>query len=39
MIDLPLVPGEPADLPSLESLGRLVESRLREWERYVSRTS
>jgi anion-transporting ArsA/GET3 family ATPase len=39
VIDVPLLPGEPTDLPSLESLGRLVESRLREWERYVSRTS
>jgi anion-transporting ArsA/GET3 family ATPase len=39
VIDVPLLPGEPTDLPSLESLGRLVEDRLREWERYVSRSS
>jgi anion-transporting ArsA/GET3 family ATPase len=28
VVDIPLLPGEPTDLPSLESLGRLVESRL-----------
>lgn len=39
LVDIPLQPDEPTDLPSLESLGRLLESRLSEWERYVSRTS
>jgi anion-transporting ArsA/GET3 family ATPase len=39
VLDVPLLPGEPTDLPSLESLGRLVDGRLREWERYVSRSS
>jgi anion-transporting ArsA/GET3 family ATPase len=39
VIDLPLMPEEPTDLPSLEALGRTVEGRLVEWERYVSRTS
>jgi anion-transporting ArsA/GET3 family ATPase len=31
VIDVPLLPGEPTDLPSLESLGRLVEERLQAW--------
>ena len=39
LVDVPLQPDEPTDLPALESLGRLLESRLSEWERYVSRTS
>jgi anion-transporting ArsA/GET3 family ATPase len=39
LVDVPLQPDEPTDLPSLEALGRLLESRLSEWERYVSRTS
>jgi len=33
VIDVPLLPGEPTDLPALESLGRLVEERLGEWAR------
>jgi anion-transporting ArsA/GET3 family ATPase len=39
VIDVPLLPEEPTDLPSLEALGRTVEARLAEWARYVSRTS
>lgn len=39
VIDVPLLPEEPTDLPSLEALGRTVEGRLTEWARYVSRTS
>ncbi len=39
LVDVPLQPDEPTDLPALESLGRLLESRLGEWERYVSRSS
>ena len=39
VVDLPLLPEEPTDLPSLEALGRQLEGRLVEWERYVSRTS
>jgi hypothetical protein len=39
VIDIPLLPGEPTDLPSLESLGWLVEERLAEWQRFVSRSS
>jgi anion-transporting ArsA/GET3 family ATPase len=39
VIDVPLLPGEPTDLPSLEALGHLVQERLAEWERYVSRSS
>jgi len=39
LVDLPLLPEEPTDLESLEALGRQLESRLGEWERYVSRTS
>jgi anion-transporting ArsA/GET3 family ATPase len=39
LVDLPLMPDEPTDLPSLEALGRQLDSRLCEWERYVSRTS
>ena len=39
LVDVPLQPDEPIDLPSLEVLGRVLESRLAEWERYVSRTS
>ena len=33
VIDVPLLPGEPTDLPSLEDLGRLVESRLQAWQK------
>jgi len=33
LIAVPLLPGEPTDLPSLEALGRLVEERLGEWSR------
>jgi anion-transporting ArsA/GET3 family ATPase len=36
VIDVPLLPGEPTDLPSLEALGRLVEERLALWERAVN---
>jgi anion-transporting ArsA/GET3 family ATPase len=39
VIDIPLLPGEPTDLPSLEALGKLVEERLRVWQRSVSRGS
>jgi len=39
LVDLPLLPEEPTDLASLEALGRQLEGRLAEWERYVSRTS
>lgn len=39
VIDIPLLPEEPTDLASLESLGRTVQERLAGWERYVSRTS
>ncbi|HKH44354.1 MAG TPA: ArsA-related P-loop ATPase [Thermoanaerobaculia bacterium] len=39
VIDIPLMPEEPTDLPTLEALGRTVEGRLVEWARYVSRTS
>jgi len=39
VIDVPLLPEEPTDLASLEALGRTLAERLREWERYVSRTS
>jgi anion-transporting ArsA/GET3 family ATPase len=39
LVDIPLLPGEPTDLPSLEALGRLVEERLAAWVRYISRTS
>jgi anion-transporting ArsA/GET3 family ATPase len=39
LVDLPLMPDEPTDLPSLEGLGRQLQGRLAEWERYVSRTS
>jgi anion-transporting ArsA/GET3 family ATPase len=39
VVDLPLLPEEPIDLPSLEALGRQLEGRLAEWQRYVSRTS
>ena len=39
LVDLPLMPDEPTDLASLEGLGRQLQGRLAEWERYVSRTS
>ncbi|HEY7214348.1 MAG TPA: ArsA-related P-loop ATPase [Thermoanaerobaculia bacterium] len=39
LVDLPLLPEEPTDLASLEALGRQLDARLAEWERYVSRTS
>ncbi|HEX7186281.1 MAG TPA: ArsA-related P-loop ATPase [Thermoanaerobaculia bacterium] len=39
LIDIPLLPEEPTDLLSLEALGKQVEERLAEWERYVSRSS
>lgn len=39
LIDIPLLPHEPTDLPALEALGREVESRLEQWARYVSRSS
>jgi anion-transporting ArsA/GET3 family ATPase len=39
LVDVPLQPDEPTDLPSLEGLGKLLDSRLNEWERYVSRSS
>jgi anion-transporting ArsA/GET3 family ATPase len=39
LVDVPLLPEEPTDLPSLERLGRQLEGRLAEWGRYVSRSS
>jgi len=39
LVDLPLLPDEPTDLPALEAMGRQLEGRLAEWERYVSRSS
>lgn len=39
LIDIPLLPEEPTDLASLESLGKTVQQRLAGWARYVSRTS
>ena len=39
LVDVPLMPDEPTDLVSLEALGKTFESRLSEWERYVSRSS
>jgi anion-transporting ArsA/GET3 family ATPase len=39
LVDVPLLPDEPTDLASLEALGKVLEGRLAEWERYVSRTS
>jgi anion-transporting ArsA/GET3 family ATPase len=39
VIDVPLMPEEPTDLPSLEALGRTVDERLTQWVRYVSRSS
>jgi hypothetical protein len=38
LVDLPLMPDEPTDLPALEALGRQFQGRLAEWERYASRT-
>jgi anion-transporting ArsA/GET3 family ATPase len=39
LIDIPLLPEEPTDLASLESLGRTVQDRLANWANYVSRSS
>lgn len=39
LIDIPLLPEEPTDLASLESLGRTVQERLANWANYVSRSS
>jgi len=36
LIDIPLLPEEPTDLASLESLGKTVQERLAGWARYVS---
>ncbi|MFL6292381.1 MAG: ArsA family ATPase [Thermoanaerobaculia bacterium] len=36
LIDIPLLPEEPTDLASLESLGETVQERLAGWVRYVS---
>jgi anion-transporting ArsA/GET3 family ATPase len=36
LIDIPLLPEEPTDLASLESLGKTVQERLAGWTRYVS---
>lgn len=38
LIEIPLLPEEPTDLASLESLGRTVQERLAGWERYLSPT-
>ena len=35
LIDIPLLPEEPIDLASLESLGKTVQERLAGWARYV----
>jgi anion-transporting ArsA/GET3 family ATPase len=39
LIDVPLLPEEPTDLASLESLGRTVQGRLAQWASYVGRSS
>jgi anion-transporting ArsA/GET3 family ATPase len=39
LIDIPLLPEEPTDLASLESLGRTVQERLAQWAGYVGRSS
>ncbi|MFL6201030.1 MAG: ArsA family ATPase [Thermoanaerobaculia bacterium] len=39
LIDIPLLPEEPTDLASLESLGETVQERLAGWARYVSPAS
>jgi len=39
LIDIPLLPDEPTDLPALEALGRQFEERLAQWARYISRSS
>jgi anion-transporting ArsA/GET3 family ATPase len=39
LVDVPLMPDEPTDLPSLEALGRTLQERLASWGRYVSRSS
>jgi anion-transporting ArsA/GET3 family ATPase len=39
LIDIPLLPEEPTDLASLESLGRTVQDRLAQWAGYVGRSS
>jgi anion-transporting ArsA/GET3 family ATPase len=39
LVDLPLMPDEPTDLPALEVLGRQLEGRLAEWERYLGRSA
>jgi anion-transporting ArsA/GET3 family ATPase len=36
LVDLPLMPDEPTDLPALEALGRQLQGRLAEWERGLS---
>ena len=37
LVDIPLLPEEPTDLASLESLGKTVQERLAGWESSVSR--
>lgn len=39
LVDIPLLPDEPTDLPALEALGRQFEERLAQWARYISRSS
>ncbi len=39
LVDVPLQPGEPTDLASLEALGETLRDRLAEWARYISRSS
>jgi anion-transporting ArsA/GET3 family ATPase len=36
LVDLPLMPDEPTDLPALEVLGNQLQGRLAEWERGLS---
>jgi len=37
LVDLPLMPDEPTDLPALEALGRQLQGRLAEWEGCLNR--
>jgi anion-transporting ArsA/GET3 family ATPase len=39
LVDVPLLAAEPTDLASLEALGRTLAERLRQWTRYMARTS
>jgi hypothetical protein len=37
LVDLPLRPEEPTDLPSLADLGADLEERLADWQRHLRR--